>query len=53
MIENEELGLKVAENPEEKLWAEIKDKATDAIVRSKVEIEIQEAIIKLAETKIK
>lgn len=53
MIENEELGLKVAENPTEKLWIGIKERAEQAIISSQAEIEIQEKILELAKTKIK
>lgn len=53
MIENEELGLKVAEDKTEKLWIQIKEKAEGTIRMSKAEIEIQEKILELAETKIK
>lgn len=52
MIEHKELGLKIAENPEEKFWIEMKDKCTKAIESNHREIIINEEIVKLAEKKI-
>jgi len=52
MIEDEALGLKVSENPTEKKWAEIKERAEKEISNSYIEIEINQAIIKLAESHI-
>jgi len=52
MIEDKELGLKVAENPEIAFWTELKSKSLKSIETLKHEIIINEAIIKLAEEKI-
>jgi len=46
-------GAKVAENTEEAFWIELKDKSIKAIESLKHEIIINEAIIKLADSKIK
>jgi len=52
MIENEELGLKVAKDKTEELWIKLRDRAEQTIIQSKAEIEIQETIIKVAEKHI-
>ena len=53
MIEDKELGLKIAENPVEAKWVEIKDRMEKSIVNSKIEIEISKKLIQLANRKIK
>lgn len=53
MIEDKKLGLKVAEDPVEEAWQHVKDNATKQISDMKIAFEIQEAVIKLAETKLK
>ena len=52
MIEDKEMGIKVAETKEEGAWARVKDQATKSIEDSKIAIEINEVILKLAETKL-
>ena len=53
MIEDKKLGVKIAENPEEAKWDNIKTKAEEGIEGNKIEIEINQAIAKLAEEKLK
>lgn len=53
MITEKKFGAKIAENPEEAFWIELKDKSTKVIETLKHEIIINEAIIKLADSKIK
>lgn len=53
MITDEKLGIKVAENKEEGAWTRVKDQAERSIEDSKIGIEINEAILKLAKTKLK
>ena len=53
MIENKELGLKIAENTDEKFWAETKEKCQDAIKAEQRNIKINEVIIKLCEGQLK
>lgn len=52
MISDKDLGLKVAETPEEKLWHEMKEKAEQMIRVNLAENEIQAEIIKLADRKL-
>ena len=53
MIEDKKNGVKIAESPEEQKWENIKNRATESIEQSRIEIEINEAIVKLAEEKLK
>jgi len=53
MIEDKELGLKVAENPEEALWEKVRKEAELLIKQSKDNLIIQEAMKDLAENKLK
>lgn len=53
MIEDKELGLKVAVNDEEAKWINIEKKAKEGIENNQTEIEINKAIMKLAEEKLK
>lgn len=53
MIENEELGVKVATDKEEEFWFKIKEKCEETIKQCNHEITIQENIKELAEKKIK
>jgi hypothetical protein len=53
MIEHKDLGLKVAENSEEKFWIELKEKCEKDIASSKQTIEIAKTIIELCKKKIK
>lgn len=53
MIEDKNLGLKVAENPDEARWEGIKERAEKNIIDNETEMEISRAIIKLAEEKLK
>jgi len=53
MIEDKKLGVKIAENPIEAKWESIKKRAIEGIEQSKIEIEINQAIVELAERKLK
>lgn len=51
-VKAEDLGLKVAQNPLEAKWLDIKDRAEKGIENSIIEIEINKTLIKLAGNKI-
>lgn len=53
MIENEQLGLKVAENKEEAFWEKVQEEANLRVESFRHEIIINEEIIKLADRKLK
>jgi hypothetical protein len=53
MIEDKKLGLKVAENPEEAYWEEMKTRMNKDIEANKHNIEISKHILTLAEQKLK
>ncbi len=52
-LEDKSMGLVVSENAEESLWLDAKKRADTAITQGKVNIEINEQILKLAEEKLK
>ena len=52
MIENEELGLKVAENKEEVIWNKIKNEAEMLIRNSEDNLIVQKAMLELANSKL-
>lgn len=52
MIEDKELGLKIAESKEEKFWSETLEKCKEHIQNFKYEIEINEAIRDFCEKKL-
>jgi len=52
MIENEELGLKIAENSDEKFWTETKEKCEKAIKSELRNIKINESILSLCEEQL-
>lgn len=52
MIEDKELGLKIADNPEEAFWIKLKEQTIKTIDSYKHEIIVNEAVLKLAEEKI-
>ena len=53
MIENEELGLKIAENSDEKFWTETKEKCEEAIETEKRNLKINKQMLKLCEEELK
>ena len=53
MIEDEQLGLKIAENTDEKFWTETKDGCKKAIEAEKRNIKINEVLIKLCDKELK
>lgn len=52
ITDKEDLGIKIAENPEEAFWTRTKESATKQIFNLAREIEINEEILKLAERKL-
>jgi hypothetical protein len=52
MIEDKALGLKIAEDSDEKFWTETKEKCTEAIKAEKRNIKINETLIKLCELEL-
>ena len=53
MIEDEKLGLKIAENPEEKFWTEMKERTEKAIETCKHELVVQNHVLVLCLDKLK
>ena len=53
MIENKELGLKIAVDKNEAYWQEMQKKCKDMIDNAKHEIELDEHILQLCEEKLK
>lgn len=53
MIENPELGLKVAENSDEAFWTEQKEKVEEAIKADARNAKIHKAMLKLCEEQLK
>ena len=53
MIEDEKLGLKIAENSDEKFWTETKEKCEEAIKAEERNIKINKSILKICEKELK
>jgi len=53
MIENEELGLKIAETTDEAFWTETKEKCEQAILAEERNLKINKTIIALCEEQLK
>ena len=53
MIEDKELGLKVAINEEEKFWKEFEERCKKSIDNNKREIIINESLLVLCEARLK
>ena len=53
MIEDKKLGIKVAENTDEKFWTETKEKCEEAIKAENRNLKINERLIKLCEEQLK
>lgn len=53
MIEDKDLGLKIAESTTEALWVRVKDNTAQRITEIKNTLIIEEALLELAEKKIK
>lgn len=53
MIEDEKLGLKIAENSDEKFWTETKEKCEEAIEAEERNLKINRTMIKLCEEELK
>jgi len=53
MIENEELGLKIAENTDEAFWTDTKEKCEKAIEAEKRNIKINQRLIGLCDEELK
>ena len=52
MIENEELGVKIAETTDESFWTETKKKCEDAIATEKRNLKINEKMLELSECEL-
>lgn len=52
MIEDTTLGLKIAENSDEKFWTETKEKCEEAIAAEKRNIKINEKLIELCNSQL-
>lgn len=53
MIENEELGLKIAENSDEAYWTELKEKCIKAIETAERNIKVDKKVIELCDIELK
>ncbi len=53
MIEDEKLGLKIAENSDEKFWTETKEKCEEGIKSAKRNILLDEKLIELCDEQLK
>ncbi|MFA5037805.1 MAG: hypothetical protein WC479_11605 [Candidatus Izemoplasmatales bacterium] len=53
MIEDEKLGLKIAENSDEKFWTETKEKCEEGIKSAKRNILLDEKLIELCNEQLK
>jgi hypothetical protein len=53
MLENEELGFKIAETREEELWSRVKDNAEKLIKNLEDDLILQKEVLKLCEAKLK
>jgi hypothetical protein len=53
MIEDKDLGLKIAESSDEVFWTETKEKCQQAIAAEKRNLLINERIIKLCDEELK
>ena len=53
MIENKDLGVKIAENQDEVFWTETKEKCQEGIKAETRNIEINKKIIELCDEQIK
>ena len=51
MIEEKELGVKIAENPIEALWARVRDNTAQRITELKNTLIVEETVLKMAEKK--
>jgi len=52
MIEDKKLGIKIAEDTDEKFWTETKEKCEEAIKAEHRNIKINEVLIKLCEKQL-
>ena len=53
MIEDEKLGLKIAENSDEAYWTELKEKCTKAIETAERNIKVDKKVIELCDIELK
>jgi hypothetical protein len=53
MIEDKELGVKIAEDSDETFWTETKQKCLEAIAAEKRNLKINKRIIRLCEEQLK
>jgi len=53
MIEDAELGLKIAENSDEAYWHELKEKCIKAIETAERNIKVDKKVIELCEIELK
>jgi len=52
MIENKELGVKIAKDTDESFWTDMKEKCTEAIKTEQRNIKVNEQLIKLSEEQL-
>lgn len=53
MIEDEKLGVKIAENSDEAFWTETKQKVQDAIAAEHRNLKINQTMLELCEQELK
>jgi len=52
MIEDEKLGLKIAENSDEKFWTETREKCIEAVAVEERNLKINKRMIELCEQEL-
>jgi len=52
MIENKELGIKVAKDTDEEFWTDMQEKCTEAIKTEHRNIKVNEELIKLCKKEL-
>lgn len=53
VVENKELGLKIAENTDEKFWLETKEKCVEGIKAAERNIKLDHKLIELCDEELK
>ena len=53
MIEDEKLGIKIAENSDESFWTETKEKCEEAIKAEERNLKINHRLLKLCDEELK
>lgn len=52
MIEDKELGIKIAEDTDEKFWKEMQEKCTESVKTEKRNIKVNETLLELSKKEL-